>query len=46
MSYLGIPDAHLLALTGHAREGIGGEVHFSTYITHGYVRIEGAEGVD
>lgn len=32
---LGIPDAHVLALNGHARQGMSGEVHFSTYVHTG-----------
>ena len=32
---LGVPDAHALALTGHGREGMSGEVHFSAYVHTG-----------
>jgi len=35
LAELGVPDAHALALTGHAREGMSGEVHFSTYVHTG-----------
>ena len=41
---LGIPDAHALALNGHAREGMSGEVHFSTYVHTGTFSLKVLKG--
>jgi len=39
-----VPDAHALALTGHAREGTSGEVHFSTYVHTGTFSLKVLKG--
>ena len=41
---LRVPDAHALALTGHAREGTSGEVHFSTYVHTGTFSLKVLKG--
>ena len=43
---LRVADAHALALTGHAREGTSGEVHFSTYVHTGTFSLKVKGSID
>jgi hypothetical protein len=40
MAEIGVPDAHALALTGHANPAMQGQVHFTTYVHTGRFSVK------